>query len=613
MLVGVLTALGLAILLMVETENRIAQSERFSAQALYAAEAGARQVTRWFDSPGSTSNLVNPSPAAIERSLRLIDEDGDPNTPPLAADGTSSKPYYKQGVDLDANGVDDIFATPYRGSLVNTLVGTEAGPDLRIDENGSSNAQALLASMSNALLPNYPGVGGVQARISRVDVYGPPRVRSGGSWGRFGMATIKVTAKLTQASADGAVKTLAERMVKVVLNELDYNPGHGMNPLVSCENLDTTGSFLVHWGVTKAVGNANLVNNHTNRLVGEARVYDADEAVDLLYGWNFDSDFAAYKAALEGWFVEDPWARYRFGGALSGAPNGAVQPWPFPWAGGTTPLGDGTQPRHQGSNDGTHSNIFQNTGAGTSCPDFNYAYWKSVATSRGNGAHYYVWAGGTTFRENGVGTAREFRDITDSTTGEAGFFFFDTTDGNPPTDTNGDGLDDNLTPAIQLSGGRYQARGMIYLNAASFRTTGLTGRPATFTAPGEPFQDKNKNGRHDAGENWINLDYPTTLGGSFRAKANDGRQDTGGNGAPMRNKRGPSFTTDAVLWGIFFTSGAFEAQGNAPYFGSVIAKRAVNMSAGTADIYWDDSIKTSWPPPGWNLPRVAITRWETDS
>jgi len=224
-----------------------------------------------------------------------------------------------------------------------------------------------------------------------------------------------------------------------------------------------------------------------------------------------------------------------------------------------------------------------------------------------------VWASGTTFRENGVGNAREFRDITDSATGVAGLYFFDTTDRNPPVDTNGDGQYDNLTPAIQLSGGTYQARGMVYLNAASFRTTGLHGRSASLAAPGEPFQDKNKNGRFDAGEGWVNIDYPTTLGGNFRAKTNDARQDSGNSPIPMRNKRGPAITADTALWGIFYTNGTWEAQGNAPYYGAVIAKGGVDMSAGTADIYWDESIKYSWPPPGWTLPRVMITRWETDA
>jgi len=32
-----------------------------------------------------------------------------------------------------------------------------------------------------------------------------------------------------------------------------------------------------------------------------------------------------------------------------------------------------------------------------------------------------------------------------------------------------------------------------------------------------------------------------------------------------------------------------------------------------AQIYWDESIGLGeWPPPDWELPRVTVTRWETD-
>ena len=51
----ILTLLGVAFLLMGETENKIAENEKLSAQALYFGEAGVRVVKRWFDRPRSTS------------------------------------------------------------------------------------------------------------------------------------------------------------------------------------------------------------------------------------------------------------------------------------------------------------------------------------------------------------------------------------------------------------------------------------------------------------------------------------------------------------------------------------------------------------------------------
>ena len=40
---------ALCALLVAATENRIAENERLSAQALYAADTGAKVVKRWFD------------------------------------------------------------------------------------------------------------------------------------------------------------------------------------------------------------------------------------------------------------------------------------------------------------------------------------------------------------------------------------------------------------------------------------------------------------------------------------------------------------------------------------------------------------------------------------
>ena len=74
----IMTLLGIPFLLMGETENRIAQNERFSLQALYAAESGAKMVVRWLDRPGNAANVINPTLAVIDRTQRKIDGDGNP-------------------------------------------------------------------------------------------------------------------------------------------------------------------------------------------------------------------------------------------------------------------------------------------------------------------------------------------------------------------------------------------------------------------------------------------------------------------------------------------------------------------------------------------------------
>ena len=66
----ILTLLGVSFLMMAETENRIASNERHAAQALYAAEAGARAVRSWFDRP--ETGLGFPPPAVVDRSLQVL-------------------------------------------------------------------------------------------------------------------------------------------------------------------------------------------------------------------------------------------------------------------------------------------------------------------------------------------------------------------------------------------------------------------------------------------------------------------------------------------------------------------------------------------------------------
>ncbi len=612
----VLTLLGVAYLLLGETENRIAENQRRGAQALYAAETGVRMVKRWFDRPGHSSNLANPSVSVVDRTLRMIDADGDPATAPVAADGTSAKPYYKQGVDRNGDGADDIFDKPYRDGLLDTFLGTEDGPDLRIDEAASAAAKSFLEDLSSELFADYPaGSAGVKARISRIDVYAPPYIQVGSAWVRYGIATVKVIARIYKTHGDGTEDVLAERMVKAVFNETPFPGPYG--PLHSCDNLSWNGDLKVHWGVTTAVSNADLANNHQKVPASLPRVEPPSTKVDMLWGYDpgtgSDADFLAYKAAIEGETVEDPWFRVISGSTLDGSPNSNTQPYPFNWTPGN-PLGDGHWPNHDNNpDDGSHSNQFQNTPLVT-CPDFDYEVWKAIATSGGSNVHYYVWDNGSSFKENGVGTAQTFREITDNA---EGLFFFDTVDGLAPYDNDGDGEYDNLTPKITIQGGTWGVKGFIYLNASDFQTKGVAGRPATYRAPGEPFLDKDQDGTWDPGEPWINLSYPTTLGGDYVADSADTLQDDGTNGGPVvRNTQGPPITDEAVIWGVLYTNGYWDATGNAKYYGSVISKQGIgesSPSAGTPDLYWDESIaRGEWPPEDWELPRVIISRWETD-
>ena len=601
----ILTLLGISFLLMAETENQIAQNELRSAQALQAAESGARMVKRWFDRPFSGANVRNPTfGGEIDLTLRLIDADGDPATAPVAQDG-GANPRYKQGVDLDGDGSDDLFDKPYRGSLAHALLGTEAGPDMRILESGSTQAANFLAALSTDLFGAYPG-DGVQARITQIDIYAPPYIDIAGNWTRYGMATVKVIARIYQ-TVGGAEQVLAERMVKAVLNETPY-PGP-FGPLHSCDNLAFNGDFSVHWGTASAVAESDLTNNHAKIPVSWPRVMPPGQRVDTLW----TADWANYMAAVDGEEIEDPWFRYLSGGAIADMPPGpfvapstAQQPFAFDWT-NPNPIDDGHWPNHDNNpDDGSHSNVMQFMPMVT-CPDFDYEVWKAIATSGGSDVHYMVWDNGSSFKENGIGAAQTFRNLTDN---REGLFFFDTTDGVAPYDNDGDGTYDNLTPAIAIQGGTWGARGFFYLNSLTFQSKGVTGRAATFAAPGEPYNDTDADGVYDVGEPYINLAYPAAMSDPFVIDTTDVY-----GGAVMRNSRGPNVAGTAAMWGILYNNGDFEATGNATYYGSVIAKSGVGEmapAAGTPQLYWDQSIIDDWPPSNWDLPRVVITQWETD-
>jgi hypothetical protein len=641
----IMTLLGIPFLLMGETENRIAENEQLALQALYAAESGAWMVKRWFDQPGSTSNVINPPLAAIDREQRLIDADGDPGTAPAAADGSAGLPYYKQ--DDDA-----LFEKPYRGSAVDELLGTEDGPDMVIDAEGSTEARNFLVDLSDKLFGGYPSGGaGRRARIARIDVYGPPHVRVGGTWKRYGVGSARVVGRIVQEYPDGTEVVLAERTVGLAFNEVRYAPRQ-LGTLNACSTSDWNTDLTIHWGAlvhAAAPGvEFDLPSDFEDRVpVSLPRVVPPSATVDLLWGWEEDDPadadadgitserwHAYYTEILEegnpdaadplGYPIQDPWFRLLSTGVIKDENSSPYQqPYydpalstsgAFEWDHTTGALENGDIPYNpsktasdmwgQESWTGTYSNHMHKLASGTlACPDFDYAPWKEVAVGGGDNIHYYTWAGtGDQFLANGEGTAQTFRQITD---GQTGFFFFDTKDGAPP---QSDGS--NLTPAIVLSSGTWGVQGMVYLNATRFEATNVVGRATTFRAPGEPFQDRNADGVWQAGEGWLNLHYPTTLTGEFRAKPKvPGVDDV------FRDPRGPAISATALVDGLLYTSGRFDMKGTGNYYGAIVARRGISEAGSNSNsphIYWNEDLRGGWPPDAWGLPRVVVSRWETE-
>lgn len=589
----ILSLLGLSYLMMAQTENTIAENERNSAAAMYVAEAGARLVAGWFNDPTTTGYLV-PTSADVDRTKRVFDNDNNTATARvLGVSGDATKPLYKDAT-YTASGIMD---RPYRSAMADTFMGVETGtdpnalfadkgPDLIVNDT-------FLATINLALFTNFP-TPFLHARITRIEIYGPPLISIGGTLTRMGVATIKVTSGVFLLPDTASERQVATRVVKAVINEIPV-PGP-VGPIQSCSTLAYTGDFQIHWGTGSAIGNADLPSN-LNAKTYSGMPYNVNDPFTYITG---GTTLASWAATNNGVGIEDPWAKFIAGGAINGAPNTNPQPWP--WASATAP-------------DQDHSNLFQNTVI--NCPQFDYALWKSIAQSGMKNMYYYKWLSADNFSLDGSGASTTFRAATNNT---PGVFFFDTKDSLAP-DAGGT----NLTPAISLSGGTWGTAGFMYLNAADFGTTGLGGVTRTIVPPGEPGD----------GTGFVNFHYPGSFGGAYTIRngtvdfqtfqdpvtsdwyCTDASVCTSATrtpaGAPVKDNTGLPFQASVITDGVFYTSGTFEAQGNANYYGSVVAQKGVIDGAGTPGFYFDESlVKGNWPPKGMGMPRVVISSWQTN-
>jgi len=592
----ILSLLGLSYLMMAQTENTIAENERNSAAALYVAEAGTRLVIGWFNDPSATGYLV-PTLGDLDRTKRIFDHDNNGGTARVqGASADAAKPLYKDATQT----LSLIFDRPYRGVLADTLLGIETGtdPNVAFAAMGPDlivNA-SFLTTINDTLFPNFP-TPFLRARITRIEVYAPPILSIGGSDTRMGVATVKVTAGVFQYPGTASERQIATRIVKAVINEIPV-PGP-VGPLQSCSGLAYNGDFKIHWGTGTSVGNADIP------VAGQL---DSKMLSGLPYALNDPFTYINGATTLVSWAtahtneqVEDPWFKYIAGGTIDSAGNTNPQPWPWP----------GPPPSDL---DKDHSNLFQNTTV--NCPTFDYALWKSIAQSGLKNNYYYKWVSGTNYSLDGTGTSTDYRVLTN---GKAGIFFFDTQDTLAPNVAG-----TNLTPAISLSGSGYGVSGFVYVNAANYATTGLGGLMTTYFPPGEP---------SDA-SGFVNFDYPGSTADSYVIKTTgnfetfqdpvtniwyctDAATCTSGSqtpaGVPVKDATGLPFQTDAVLNGVLYSSGTFETQGNAKYFGSVVAQRGVIDGGGTPEFWFDERlIKGEWPPKGMSIPRVVISVWQTD-
>ena len=629
MVTVILTLLGLSYLFMADTENLIAQNQRDSDQLLFVAEGGARMVKAMFDRPpyGAPSDPNNVlfkflntydmrNSAYYDRTQRVFDHDNDPNTVEVAADGSTGRPYFRQGLTVDPNatGYLSFFDKPYRGNLAAEYRGTEAGPDMILQSSSldasDPNTVDILDQINAALLSDQPNTG----RIQRIDIYGPPIIMVNGTPTRYGIATVKVTAgKFRDLARVGSTwvttptsRRMSERVVKMVLNEAPY-PGPG-GPLQSCSGLSTNGAFQVHWGATTAIVDASISPSVAQLQNRAPQGVPWATQNSMISGANL-TNYITARAGTGSASLGDPWFRLLTGGTFNPpldpntSPGNLIQPYPY---NSGTPTAD------------DNSNLFQHSVV--SCPSFDYDLWKQVARSGFGDAHYFVPTGTTdSWRENGAGVAKTFAQWSKGVSG--GFYFFDTKDGLEP-DPNGTKLVDevSLTSSDDWAGG-----GFVYLNARNMDQQGIDpdGVNRVLLPPGEPYVDTNGNKAWDPNEQYVNLAYSTTPTGAFTIDPNSGGQtstQTSATGESFtyttstgRDDQGIPILHPVNWYGVVYTSGTWSAAGNGNFFGSIVTRLGVISSGGTPDIWFDERlIKGQWPPPDLQLPRTMITVWQTD-
>jgi hypothetical protein len=451
-----------------------------------------------------------------------------------------------------------------------------------------------LRTLEQTILPGFPG-DNLALRISRIDLFAPRYVRAGAGWARYGVATVRVVARLLNTATQ---RVVAEREIQAVISEVPYLGAYG--PLHSCGDLTLTGApMTVHWGAVTALQAMQLPAVLGDLPRGLPRGLPVAARADALLS---SIDWDDWTTQVGGEATEDPWLRFLAGARITAPaiPNNP-QPYPSPWAGWSA--GDPVP----GPCCDVYSHVFQDQPL-VGCPIYDYDDWKAIAGSGEKNVHYFAWMpDGSGYAEDGVPPGNS--SIQALTDGRQGIFFFDTRDGRPPVDNDGNGVFDNL-PAldVRISGG-WDFTGVLYLNVKSFGFSGAVGVTRQVRAPGEPFLDADQNGTLDAGEQHVNLGYPTTPGTVFNPATIQA--------AGTRQARGPAIDLDVSFRGLLINQGTFEATGTGTLYGSVVAVSGVTQSVAdgslpTPSLIFDASLLDDFPPAAWGLPRVTVTGWDTE-
>jgi hypothetical protein len=541
-----LSLLGLGFVAISETESAISINQRNRSQTVAVAEAGARLVVQWFQSPDKMLDLeLMPVNDDVFKTQRVI---------------PGYTGFYKADVDEEL-----LFDIPYGPRDNDRFYGAEDSPDILIDRTTDEGVAFL-----NALNTRFLGEeGAVDARpageITEIRVFAPPMVGAtltaanpphfyaGGT--RYGVATIMVRAeRFDRPLSSGDRRSIARAESRIVISQFPMPVPAG--PLQSASPLETNGNFHVNWGLVSSQSTLDLKKDY-----GSLPWFNAYERIHFNRGYDSSLEWAPNTVFNTGevvrpraaTLVTTPALRAHEYTVITGGTTGPNEPaWQtvagaeftgpgsvvrykqrtptaYPIASGgsagqtnrawlhyiargdlsyqdpwfharavSNVIGEpnnNAQPfpfnfANPGSTGASHHFQFQSF---DSYPNFkqllfpiiSYDFWKAAALA-GNGEegdeHVVKYLRNTGGMNYTDGVTT--KSFRDWAGWKPGFYFFDTANEQNPQN----GGPGTLSPDVTINGGGAYMGSFIYLNA-NFATTGLAGPNGRFNQPGEPYMD----------------------------------------------------------------------------------------------------------------------------
>lgn len=529
-----LSLLGLAFIVLSETENAIAVNERGHSQTVAVAEAGAKLALQWFQDPITmrARGLMPANSDTIKTSRTVAAYSG----------------YYKP-----ASGGSLLCELPYGPKSDDQFYGEEGSADIWINRTNSS---AFLDSLNTALFPTTEA-----GRITDIRIYAPPIVGgtlvpdgTGHSFWRagqpYGTATIRVMAEKLDPSGNVG----AQAVVRLVVAPFP-TPGP-TGALQALGQIGAHGTFNVNWGAVESQNGINLAKEYTSLPWFDAydrahieRGYDSSSVwtasttyvanayplgdtvrpatgatglheyvatistgptaateptswpttpgstvVDggvtwaerpptmypLINGAQANYDNHRWLFDVVNHTVDDPWFQARSWVDVQG--NGTT-PHPFPYAQSPPPANWGCSPPTATCAGLTHYFQYQTLSLRpdyrrVDVPKFDYNFWKSAAIAgRGQkGVHYLTYSAGV--YTDGITT----QSMNTWLSGGNGFYFFETTNSLDPQQGGPGVLDPNDSDPCGF-------RGFAYTNLVAVKSTGCTGSDGLYPQPGETYRD----------------------------------------------------------------------------------------------------------------------------